>query len=53
MTIGLRISGYGAAEDFIEFCGRAQTHGNQPDVFNLLKPWYVMLTFETKIHRFE
>ena len=35
------------------FCGRAQTHGNQSDVFDSLKPSYVMLTFETKIHRLE
>ena len=35
------------------FCGRAQTHGNQSDVFDSQKPSYVMLTFETKIHRFE
>ena len=30
------------------FRGRAQTYGNQSDVFNSLKPSYVMLTFETK-----
>ena len=35
------------------FCGRAQTYGTQSDVFNSRKPWYVMLTFETKIHRLE
>ena len=35
------------------FCGRAQTCGNQSDVVNSLKPSYVMLTFETKIHRLE
>ena len=35
------------------FCGRAQTYGNQSDVFDQLKPWNVMLTFETKIHRLE
>ena len=28
-------------------CGRAQTYWCQSDVFNSLKPWYVMLTFET------
>ena len=33
------------------FCGSAQTYGNQSDVFDSLKPWYVMVTFETKIHR--
>ena len=38
-TIGLRIS------------GRAQTYGNQSDVFNSQKPSCVMLTFETNIHR--
>ena len=32
---------------------RAQTYGNQSDVFNSQKPSYVMLTFETKIHRLE
>ena len=35
------------------FCGRAQTYGSQSDVFDSLKPWYVMLAFETKIHRLE
>ena len=35
------------------FCGRAQTYGNQSDVFNSQMPSYVMLTFETKIHRLE
>ena len=35
------------------FCGRAQTHGNQSDVFDSLQAWYVMLTLETKIHRLE
>ena len=35
------------------FCGRAQTYGNQSDVFNSQKPSYVMLTFETKILRSE
>ena len=35
------------------FYGRAQTYGNQSDVFNSLKPWYVILTFETKTHRLE
>ena len=33
--------------------GRAQTYGNQSDVLNSQKPSYVMLTFETKIHRLE
>ena len=35
------------------FCGRAQTYGNRSDVFDSLKPWYVMLTFKTRIHRLE
>ena len=35
------------------FCGRAQTYGSQSDVFDSLEPWYVMLTFETRIHRLE
>ena len=35
------------------FCGRAQTYWNQSDVFDSQKLWYVMLTFETKIHRLE
>ena len=35
------------------FCGRRQTYGKQSDVFNSLKPSYVMLTCETKIHRLE
>ena len=35
------------------FCGRARTYGSQPDVFDSLKPCYVMLTFETKIHRLQ
>ena len=30
------------------FCGRGQTYGNQSDVFDSLKPWYVLLTSETK-----
>ena len=30
-----------------------KTYGNQSDVFDSLKPWYVMLTFETKIHQLE
>ena len=51
--IGLRISRYGAAEVFIEFYGRAQTYWSQTDVFDSVKPSYVMLTFETKIHRWE
>ena len=33
------------------FSGRAQTCRNQSDVFDSLKPWCVMLTFETKILR--
>ena len=35
------------------FCGRARTYWNQSDVFDSLKSWYVMLTFETRIHRSE
>ena len=35
------------------FCGRAQTYWSQSDVFDSLKPCYVMLTFETRIHRLE
>ena len=35
------------------YCGGAQKYGNQSDVFDSLKPSYVMLTFETKIHRLE
>ena len=30
------------------FCGRAQAYWSQSDVFDSLKPCYVMLTFETK-----
>ena len=46
------ISRCGTAEVFIHrCCGRAQTYGHQSDVFNALKPWFVMLTFETKILR--
>ena len=36
-----------------QFCGRAQTYGNPSDVLNSQKPSYVMLTFETRIHRLE
>ena len=35
------------------FCGRPQAYWNQSYVFDALKRWYVMLTFETKIHRLE
>ena len=35
------------------FCGRAQTCWSQSDVFESLKLWYVMLTFETRIRRLE
>ena len=35
------------------FCGRAETYWSQSDVFDLLKPCYVTLTFVTKIHRLE
>ena len=34
-------------------CGRAQTYCSQSDVFDSLKRWYVMLTFETKINHLE
>ena len=45
-------SGYGAAEVFIDFAEELnQAHGNQSDVFDSLKLWYVTLTFEIKIHR--
>ena len=33
--------------------GRAQTYWSQSDVFESIKPRYVMLTFETKIHCLE
>ena len=51
--VGLRMSGYGATEVLIDFFGRAQTYGNQYDAFDSPKPCYVMVTFETKIHRLE
>ena len=35
------------------FYGRAQTYWNQSDVFDSLRPCYVTLTFETRIHRLE
>ena len=35
------------------FYGRAQTYGNQSDVFNPPKPSYVMQTIETKTNRLE
>ena len=35
------------------FCGRAQTYWSQSDVFDSLKPCYMMLTFKTRIHRLE
>ena len=35
------------------FAEEAQTYENRSDVFNSLKRSYVMLTFETKIHRLE
>ena len=47
------ISGYGGAEVFIDFCGIAQTYGNQSDVLNSLKLYCAKPTVETKIHRFE
>ena len=52
-TIGLRIFRIWSRRSLHRFCGRAQTYWSQFDVFNSLKPWYVMLTFETKIHRLE
>ena len=36
-----------------QFCGRAQTYWSQSDVFNSLKPCYVMVASETRIHRLE
>ena len=47
------MSRYGVAEVFIDFAEELKTYGNHSDVFNSLKPWYVMLKFETKIHRLE
>ena len=38
---------------FHQFYGRAQTCRNQSDVLDSLKPCYVTLTFETKIHRLD
>ena len=35
------------------FCGRARTYWSQTDVFNSPMPCYVMLIFDTKIHRLE
>ena len=35
------------------FYGRAQTYGSQSDAFDSLKPWYVTLTFTTKVLRSE
>ena len=38
-TIGLRISGNGAAERRLHrFCGRTQTYGNQSNVLNSQEP---------------
>ena len=52
-TIGLRSSGYGAAEVFIDFAEELKhTEANSMCSFTK-KSSYVMLTFETKIIRLE
>ena len=50
-TIGLRIPGYGAADVYNDFAEGALTYWSQSDVFDSLKPCYVMLTVETEILR--
>ena len=52
-TIGLRIPGYGAAEGFIDFTEELRHAETNPTCKTHEKPSYVMLTFETKIHRLE
>ena len=47
-TIGMRIPGYGAAEVFIYFTEELRHTENRSDVFDSLKPCYVMLTFENQ-----
>ena len=51
--IGLRISGYGAGEVFIDFAGELRHTEANPMYSIHKKPSNVMLTFETKIHRLE
>ena len=53
-TIGLRISGYGGAEVCIDFAEElTHTETNPMCSIDSLTPRYVMLTFETRIHRLE
>ena len=52
-TIGLRISGHGAAEVFTDFAEELKHTETNPMCKIHRKPSYVMLTFETKIHRLE
>ena len=52
-TIGLRISGYGAAEVFIDFAEELKHTENNPMCKNSQMPSCVTLTFETKNHRLE
>ena len=50
-TIGLRISGYGAADVFINFAEELKHTETNPMCKIHQKPSCVMLTFETEIHR--
>ena len=52
-TISFRISGYGAAEVFIDFAEEFRHTETNPMCYIHKKHLYVMLTFETKIHRLE
>ena len=52
-TVGLRVSRYGAVVVFIDFADELKHTEAKSDVFNSPKPCYVMLTFETRIHRLE
>ena len=52
-TIGVAHFKIWSRRSLNRFCGRAQTYGSQSDVFDSPKQSYVMLTFETKIHRLE
>ena len=52
-TIGLRMSRCGAAEVFIDLAEELKHTETNPMCSNSLKPCYVMLTFETRIHRLE
>ena len=45
----LRIFRIWSRRSLQRFCER--TYGNQSDVFDSMKPSYIILTFETKIHR--